>query len=62
MNYKIYPIGLMQHEIEEIIRALELSSHICQNFEQNTLRHERVKSMSNRFKTVLFDMENEKCI
>lgn len=57
MNYKLYDIGLMQHEIEEILNALRLSAHICQNFEQNTTRYERIKSMANRFAVVLTDIE-----
>ena len=57
MNYKLHNIGLMQYEIEEILKALRLSAHICQNFEQNTVRYERIKSMANRFAVVLTDIE-----
>ena len=57
MNYKLYNVGLMQHEIEEILSALRLSTHICQNFEQNTARYERIKSLANRFNTLLVDIE-----
>ncbi len=59
MNYKLHDIGLMQHEIEEILNALRLSAHICQNFEQNTVRYERIKSMANRFAVVLNDIEEK---
>ena len=59
MNYELYPIGLMQYEIEEIKAALTLSAHICQNFEQNTSRYERIRSMANRFAVVLNDIEEE---
>lgn len=55
---KLYEINLMQHEIEEILSALKLSSHICQNFEQNTFRYERIRSMVNRFNTFLHEIEN----
>lgn len=56
-KFKLHNVGLMQHEIEEILSALRLSAHICQNFEQNTARHERIKSMANRFNTLLVDIE-----
>lgn len=56
-KFKLHNVGLMQHEIEEILSALRLSAHICQNFEQNTARHERIKSMANRFYTLLVDIE-----
>ena len=59
MNYNLYPVGLMQHEIEEVMKALLLSAHICQNFEQNTTRYERIKSMANRFAVVLSEIEEE---
>ena len=60
MNYKLYDIGLMQHEIEEILAALRLSAHVCQNFEQNTRRYERIRNMANRFAVVLDAIEEEK--
>jgi hypothetical protein len=56
-KFKLHNVGLMQHEIEEILSALRLSAHICQNFEQNMSRHERIKSMANRFYTLLVDIE-----
>lgn len=58
-NFNLYPIGLMAHEIEEIISSLKLSAHICQTFEQNTSRYERIKSMANRFQVVLTDIEED---
>lgn len=59
MNYKLYDIGLMQHEVEEILKGLRLSAHICQNFEQNTTRYERITSLANRFAVVLTDIEED---
>jgi len=56
-KFKLHNVGLMQREIEEILSALRLSAHICQNFEQNTTRFERIKSMANRFNTLLVDIE-----
>ena len=59
MNYKLHQIGLMQHEIEEILAALRLSAHVCQSFEQNTSRYERIRNMGNRFAVVLNAIEEE---
>lgn len=58
-DFTLYDVGLMKYEMEEIIGALELSSHVCMAHELNTSRYYKVKAISNRFKTLLSELENQ---
>jgi hypothetical protein len=58
-DFTLYDVGLMKYEMEEIIGALDLSAHICMCHESNNARYHKVKAISNRFKTLLSELENE---
>jgi hypothetical protein len=58
-DFTLYDVGLIKYEMEEIIKALDLSAHICMSHESNTSRYHKVKAISNRFKTLLSELENQ---
>ena len=60
MDFKLHDVGLIKYEIEEIVRALDLSAQISLSFEQNTTRYDRTKTISNRLKTLIVELEATK--
>lgn len=60
MDFKLHEVGLIKYEIEEIVRALDLSAHVSLTFEQNTTRYDRTKTISNRLKTLIAELETTK--
>jgi len=57
--FDIHNVGLIKYEMEEIVKALDLSCHVLLNFQQNTIRYNRAKSISDRFKTLIIELEKE---
>jgi hypothetical protein len=60
MDFKLHNVGLIKYEMEEIVRALDLSAHISLTFEQNLSRYGRTKTISDRLKTLIIELETTK--
>jgi hypothetical protein len=59
LDYTLHKVGLMKHEMEQIVLALSLASHIDKSFKGNANYYEKFNSLANRFKTLIDELENQ---